>query len=67
MVRNLASLKSQILSDFSPEIFFILTAESKKLVLDLNRKYGNNAHQNLGIMIIINWNNKDIEFQPEME
>lgn len=37
-------------------------------MLDLDSRFGNNAKQNLGILVIIIQNNKAIELlQPEME
>lgn len=43
------------------KIFFHPDSWIQKLVLDLYRRYGNNAHPNLVIMIIISQNKKDIE------
>lgn len=46
---------------FSSKIFFQPGTQIQILVLDLDRRYGNNANQNLGITVIIIQNNKDIE------
>lgn len=52
----------------SSENFFQPGTQIQILVVDLDRKYGNNAKQNLGIMVIIIQNNEDVELlQSEME
>lgn len=49
-------------------IFFQPGIQPQILGLDPGWRYGHNANQNLGIMVIIIQNNKNIELlQPEME